>query len=105
MSKKVVIGEPTNCTLYDIYGCATKVDGIKEICLSTEPYPCVSEEDEIFDKICSFGCTSFQFTIKDIKYGFLTKRQNHLSKYGKYRVRKKYNNMIWKKFLVKKRRN
>lgn len=103
--KMYKLDKPTDCALYDIYGRANKIDNIKEICLSIEPYPCVSEEDEIIDRICSIGCTSFQFTIEDIKYGFLTKRQNHLSKYGKYRVRKKYNNMVWRKFLRKKRRN
>lgn len=41
------------CKYFKRYGCATKVDGIKEIYLSTKPYPCISEEDEILDKICS----------------------------------------------------
>lgn len=97
---KITIGKPTNCMLYDIYGHATKVDGIKEIYISSEPYYYIS-----LDNIYNINYTSFQFTIKDIKNSFLTKRQNHLSEYGKYRVRKKYNNMVWKKFLGKKRRN
>ena len=53
-----------------------------------------TEEDDIIKRYNDIGCTSFTFTIDS--FGFLTKRQNHLYKYGKYRVRKKYINKVRK---------
>ena len=47
----------------------------------------------------NIGCASFTFTIDG--FGFLTKRQNHLYRYGKHRVRKKYANKV-RKMLNKK---
>ena len=51
------------------------------------------EENDIIEKYNNISCTSFTYTIN---FGFLTKRQNHLYKYGKYRVRKKYMNKVCK---------
>lgn len=50
------------------------------------------EDNDIIEKYNNIGCTSFTFKIDS--FGFLTKRQNHLYKYGKYRVRKKYMNKV-----------
>lgn len=52
------------------------------------------EENDIMKRYNNICCTSFTFTIDG--FGFLTKRQNHLYKYGKYRVRKKYMNKVRK---------
>lgn len=85
----------TGC-LYDTNGnrlCSFEgtVD-IEEIKCDTE------EQNDIIKRYNNIGCTSFTFTIDefDDKFDFLTKRQNHLYKYGKYRVRKKYMNKVYK---------
>lgn len=60
-----------------------------------EEIKCDTEEQNDIIKRYNYnniGCTSFTFTIDG--FGFLTKRQNHLYKYGKYRVRKKYMNKV-----------
>ena len=72
--------------LYDMEGnCLGSFENIEMEC-ETE------EENDIIKRYNNIGCTSFTFTIAD--FGFLTKRQNHLCKYGKYRVRKKYMNKV-----------
>ena len=78
--------------LYDMEGnylsSLEGVTNIEEIERETE------EQNDIMKRYNNIGCTSFTFTIDG--FGFLTKRQNHLYKYGKYRVRKKYMNKVRK---------
>lgn len=83
--------------LYDKDGnCLGSLENITNI----EEMECKSEEEnDIIERYNNIGCTSFTFTIDGFGFlpqTFLTKRQNHLYRYGKYRVRKKYMNKIYK---------
>jgi hypothetical protein len=78
-------------------GSLENITNIKEIECESE------EENDIIERYNNIGCTSFTFTIDSFlvdTLAFLTKRQSHLYKYGKYRVRKKYANKICK--MIKK---
>lgn len=83
--------------LYDMEGnCLGSLGNIIDI----EKIECEPEEkNDIIKRYNNIGCTSFTFTIDSFSidiFGFLTKKQNNLRKYGKYRVRKKYMNKVFR---------